>query len=179
MTAYRTMGGLTVAPYYGEYVLPTYASVVGVDLVPGQPRNAPVVSWSGWHQFLMQKIMAEPEATFRHLLRVCPALGIPINFSRADFPASSFPAAEIKEASFRTQIGMMAQRALGGGMGAGAVGLGANQMFGGGFSGGSAGSSGSGKLLAAKVGLEIGSNLLNASTGGTGGLFFPPTYPGT
>ena len=37
MKAYRTLGGAALPPYYGEYVLPTYASVIVIELVPNQP----------------------------------------------------------------------------------------------------------------------------------------------
>jgi hypothetical protein len=183
MTAYRAMGGLTVPPFYGEHVLPTYASMIPIDLIPGQNRTAPIVSWAGWHQYLLQKIMAEPEATFRHLLRVCPALGVQITFNRSDFPLASFPGAEVKEAMFKTQIYGMAQRAMSGGYGSRSVfGRGSFAGFGGlggGVGAGAVGapahhSSGTGKL-AAKVGL----NILNTTiTGGVvpgGGAFFPPS----
>jgi len=178
MMAYRTMGGATVPPYYGEHVLPTYAAIVPIDLIPNQPRGAPVVSWSGWHQYLLQKILSEPEASFRHLQRACPALGITIQLNRVDFPMGSFPNAEAKEGLFRTQIYGMAQRAMRmGAIGGTGFGLGSGALGGGG--GGAAHhSSGTGKL-AAKVGL----NILNASLtgggigggggGGGGGAFFP------
>lgn len=171
MIAYRTMGGATVPPYYGEQVLPTYAAIIPIDLIPNQPHSAPVVSWSGWHQYLLQKTLAEPDATFRHLQRACPALGVTIPLNRMDFPMGSFPNAEAKEGQFRTQIYGMAQRAMT--MGAiGGTGFGRGSGMMGGGAGGAAAhsSSGTGKL-AAKVGL----NILNASMGGGGGAGFFPT----
>jgi len=162
MSAYRTMGGLTVSPFYGQYTLPTYASIIPIDLVPNQPQGAPVISWKGWHQYLIQKIMAEPEATFWHLQRVFPALNVRMTLNRADFPAVPFAGAEVKEATFKTQVAMMARGAMGGR---------ALGSFGAGSGSGHA-SSGTGKL-AARVGL----NILNATmTGGNGGgMFFPPS----
>lgn len=67
MSAYRMLGGDTIPPYYGDQVLPAYASMISLDLNPNQPREAPVVSWAGWHQYLLQKIMCDPGAAFRHL----------------------------------------------------------------------------------------------------------------
>lgn len=156
MMAYRTFGGATIPPYYGEQVLPTYASIIPIELIPNQPREAPVLSWNGWHQFLLQKISVEPEAAFRHIQLACSALGIPIVFNRMDFPMVAFSDAVAKETLFRTRIYGMAQSAmtmgaLGGGMG---------------DAGPSNSSSGTGKL-AASVGLKI----LGASFGGGG--FFP------
>lgn len=104
MKAYRTLSGATLPPYYGEYVLPTYASMIGIELVPNQPRTAPVVSWNGWHHFLLQKILAEPEATFYILARLLTVLNVPISLIRADFPLAPDPAAQAKEARFRTEI---------------------------------------------------------------------------
>jgi hypothetical protein len=75
---YRTMGGATVPPFYGEHVLQTYELVAGIDLIPAQLRGAPVVSWNGWHRYLLQEILAAPEETFLHLSRLLVVLNISI-----------------------------------------------------------------------------------------------------
>ncbi|OCK80552.1 hypothetical protein K432DRAFT_382110 [Lepidopterella palustris CBS 459.81] len=137
MKAYRTMGGLTVPPYYGEHVLPTYASVVGIELVPNQPRSAPIISWNGWHQFLLHKILLEPETTFYHITRLLTALNLQISLNRTDFPLAPDPNALVKEARFRTEIyglirmGMRAG-AMGGGMGMLGGGMAGASVYGGG-----------------------------------------------
>jgi len=164
MMAYRSLGGASVPPFYGEQVLPLYASIIPIDLVHNQPRDKPIVTWSGWHQYLLQKILAEPSATYQHLVRVCVALGLPFNLNREDFPMASLPSAQVKENLFLTQIYALAQK----GISAGAFGggrFGGGGGFGGaGGAGGGHHSSGTGKL-AAKVGL----NILNASFGGGAG----------
>ena len=119
MLCYRTFGGLTVPPFFSEHVLPTYASVIGFELAPNRPRSSPVVTWNGWHQYLLHKIRLEPDATFAHIMRVGAALGLQLHLKRTDFPAMPNPAAQAKEEQFKTQIFAMARGAFG----AGATGL--------------------------------------------------------
>lgn len=160
LSMYRTLGGGTIPPYYAEHVIPTYAQVVGFELVPNQPRGAPVLTWNGWHQFLMQKTLAEPEAHFYHLARVLAALRIPIVLRRADLPLAPDPVAQAKEVQFKTQIYSMARL----GMAAHAFGGGSHASAHAGGAGGSHNSSAAATI--GKLGLKIiGSNL-------TGGGFF-------
>ena len=165
MTAYRTLGGLTIPPYYGEYVLPTYASVIGIEVVPHRPQSAPVITWNGWHQFLTQKILFEPEASFLHLTRVLAILHVPIVLQRADFPNTPSPQAQAKEFQFRTAIYALAQR----GLTAGALGAGRGGGFGGGgFGGGGAGGGNGSGSTSAMATLAV--NLMSNGTGGGAGL---------
>jgi hypothetical protein len=176
MTAYHTLGGAIVPPYYGEYVLPTYASVIGIDLIPNQPPTAPVLSWKGWHQYLLQKIRSEPQATFMHLSRLLFALNEPMTLTIADFPVMPDPQAKAKEAQFRIQIYSMARMRLGagvfgggrGGMGGG-MGLGMMNGGMGGMSGANASASSQTTQAMANIMTQNGSNILNASMGGGGG----------
>lgn len=50
-----------------------------------------------------------------HLIKVGTALGVPLTLRRSDFPATPDPAAQAKEAQFRTQIYAMANSAFGAG----------------------------------------------------------------
>jgi len=118
MMCYRTFGGLTVPPYFSEHVLPTYAATIGFELAPNRPRNEPVVTWNGWHQYLLHKIRLEPDTTFAHVMRVGAAMGLQFHLKRTDFPAMPDPAAQAKETEFKTKIFAMAR----GASGAGAVG---------------------------------------------------------
>lgn len=170
MTAYRTLGGLTVPPYYGEYVLPTYASVVGVELVPNRPPTAPVVSWAGWHHFLLHKIKLEPEASFMHLARLVAALAIPIPLTRADFPLFPDPTAQAKEAQFKTQIYALARRSMGAGVVGGAALGGGIGLMSAGMGGGGGGGGGAASALQsmathqmADLVTQTGVNIMNAS----------------
>src|ERR1051326_6208634 len=104
LTMFRTLGGATIPPYYAENVIPTYAQVVGIELVPNQPRGAPIMTWNGWHQFLMKKIKAQPDTTFFLLTRVLPALRVPIVLNRADLPLAPDPVAQALDVQFTTQI---------------------------------------------------------------------------
>jgi hypothetical protein len=111
MTAYRSLGGLTIPPYFGEHVLPTYATIIGIELAPNKPKTQPVVTWNGWHFYLMHKIKLEPDTTFMHLMRVGGALGLQLALQRRDFPAMPDPAAQAKEQQFKTRIFAMARDA--------------------------------------------------------------------
>ena len=123
---YRTFGGLTVPPYFSEHVLPTYAATIGFELAPGQPRNEPIVTWNGWHQYLLHKIRLEPETTFTHIMRVGAAMGLQLHLKRTDFPAMPDPAAQAKETEFKTKIFAMARGAVGGAAIGSHVGVGAH-----------------------------------------------------
>ena len=83
---------------------------IGIELVPNQPQTAPVVTWNGWHQFLLQKILLEPDATCSHLGRLLVALKIPMALTRDSFPASPSPQAHAKEARFRTAVHALAPK---------------------------------------------------------------------
>ncbi|KAH8652421.1 hypothetical protein BX600DRAFT_472549 [Xylariales sp. PMI_506] len=175
MVSFRTIGGLAMPPYYAEYVLPIYAQVIPIEVIPGaRHAGGPVVSWSGWHQFLLQKLLVEPQQVYLQLTRVCAAFSLPFTFSPADFPPLPNPVAQAKEQRFRTEIYTLAQRSLSGGGGFG--------LFGGGGQHGSTG----GKISHAaahamlKMAMQGGGNMLNGGMGfggGAGAGFIAP-FPG-
>ncbi|KAI1876515.1 hypothetical protein JX265_004041 [Neoarthrinium moseri] len=175
LISYRTLSALSVPPYYGEYVLPTYAAVIPIELIPNQPPTAPVVSWRGWHQFLLQKILAEPGQTYVGLTRLFGTFGMPVWFGAGDFPRAADPLAVGKEQRFRAEIYALAQRSLSSGSSGGG-------MLGGLFGGGGSSSGGGGKMgkMAAHAMLKLATqgsaNIVNASLpAGTG---FVAPFPG-
>jgi len=172
MMAYRTLGGATIPPFYGEQVLPTHAAVVGIELIPNQPSNAPVISWNGWHQFLLQKILFEPEAHLLHFSRVLAALGIPITLTRADFPPAPDPSAQVKEAQFKTQIYALARAGLGVGAFGGRWGAAGGLGSGVGAPGKAPSTSSVAAQAMIKLATQGGMNLMN---GGSGGSWFMPS----
>ena len=164
MAAFRTLGGLTVPPYYGEYVLPTYISVIGIETIPGQPRTAPVISWNGWHAFLVHKIKLEPETVFMQISRVSSALAVPFTAARADFPIMPDPVAQAKESQFKTQVYALGMGAFGAGMGLGL--------------GGHSNETSAAVSAFAKLTAQGSMNIMNASDGPGTGLWTMPGFGG-
>lgn len=173
MTAFRTLSGAVLPPYYSSHVLPTYIRIIGIETL-GQQPSGPVISYNGWRQFLIQKILSNPDEQFMHYPRAAMALGVqlPQPLTRSDFPPMPSAAAMAKEQQFKTQIYAMAQGRLAGG-----VVVGGHSMAGGHAAGGHQGG-GDGKLAAsavhglAKIALNGGVNLFTGGMGGTGQPFF-------
>ncbi|KAI0134184.1 hypothetical protein BJ170DRAFT_591170 [Xylariales sp. AK1849] len=109
MSAYA---GYALPPYWAEYIVPTYAAIIPIELIPGQAPAEPVLSRHGWNQYLFQKIIAEPQTTYFHLTRLCGRFGIPFKLSMSDFPLLPDPTAQAKENRFSTEIMAFAQRRL-------------------------------------------------------------------
>ena len=141
MTAYRNMSGQDIPPYYGEYVLPIYAYTIGIELVPNRPSTSPALTYSGWRQFLTQKILSAPDASFTHLTRALSALRVPMNLRRTDFPSAPHPYALAMEQRFQLTIADLYRRAVAMGFFAPSRGGGG---WGGGWGGGGGGSYGGG-----------------------------------
>jgi hypothetical protein len=122
LTAFRTLGGLSVPAYYASHVLPTYIAVVGIDVVPGRPRGSEVITYNGWRIFLRQKMLQNPDEMFMCIRNAAAALGVRLQtpLARTDFPAAPDPGAVALEQQFKTQIysmlrGAAAMGAFGGG----------------------------------------------------------------
>ena len=136
MIAYRNMSGQDIPPYYGEYVLPIYAAIIGIGLVPNRPSTSPALTYTGWRQFLTQKILSAPDASFTHLTHALSALRMPVNLRRTDFPTTPHPYALVMEQQFQRTIADLYRRAV-------AMGFFAPRRGGGGWGGGWGGGGGS------------------------------------
>ena len=104
MVAYRNISRQQQWPDYGELVLPTFIVVIGVDTVPCRDPRDPVLTRSGWHQYLTHWIKCTPQDTFHHLREALRSLGISIPLERNDLPQQPCPEACGKHRTFLNML---------------------------------------------------------------------------
>jgi hypothetical protein len=96
VTSFVAYSGGKIIPGFSEWVLPTYASMIGFEII--YKNNEPVVTWKGFYQCLQHQFLAMPNEKFLEMTRLISNLGIvmPQQLARSDFPAIPNPMEKMK-----------------------------------------------------------------------------------